>query len=80
MITCVKPETTRDTQPHKFILYVKHGQPIRGGAETKDLCIDHILHCLGDDIAHIQDKNRNFITVAYYLGYKGRGTPRKVTL
>jgi len=77
MIAIVKTDTDRDTQPHKYILYLKFGPPTHGEAETKQLCIDRIKQLLDED--QLAERH-NHITCAYYLGFKGKGTPKRVTL
>lgn len=62
----------RDTQPYKFVLYMKDGSRITGGAESKELCIAHLRHCL-------LPPDGNDIESAWYLGRYGNGIPKEVT-
>lgn len=50
-----------------FRLTAADGSVVEGGAESRELAIDHIKHCLG---CQIRDSNK--LVKGEYLGYKGQ--------
>ncbi|HZX80766.1 MAG TPA: hypothetical protein VFE72_07440 [Lysobacter sp.] len=64
-----------ESQPFKFLLVLANGEKIEGGAESKDLCIDHIRHCLRS--ARPEEGGTRPVR-GYYLGKGGTAAPRQI--
>lgn len=59
-------------QPFKFKMIKRDGGVIEGGAESKELCIDHVRQCLSDPQMNISS--------AVYLGKNGKANPSVISL
>lgn len=62
-------------QPFKFRLVMKSGDTVEGGAESKDLCLDHIRQCLRSSI-----RDNDPVVKGFYLGRDGMANPKEITL
>lgn len=51
------------SQPYKFRLVMKDGTVMEGSADSRDLAIDHVRHCL-----RMPELQRNPVVKGYYLG------------
>lgn len=60
----------------KFKLELKNGNVIEGGAETKELCLDHIRHVLHAD----EGAGGESVIAGWYMGKNGTAEPRQITL
>ena len=61
---------------HKFqgYLVLESGEIIYTGAESKELAIDHIRHCL----RHRDPRDRNPVMQGFYTGRDGQASEKEV--
>lgn len=63
---------SQTAQPYKFRLVQADGSTVEGGAETRDLCIEHVRQCL-------RNGGPNRVVEGYYLGkYAQNDRPKRI--